>query len=130
MSKENVKKMFAEIEKDSNLQKKYGELMLAHRKETEKVLSDKLVELGRTSGFAYSKDDLMEARAELVDMANSGGELSEKDLTGVAGGGAKKTNAIVKSIYSLGLVCAINSLVALKNCPAEMTTSDPNCKNT
>jgi len=80
MSKEIVKKMFSQIEKDANLQKKYAETMQSHQIEAEKVLAGKLVELGKTSGFDFSKNDLLAARAELIDSINANNELSEKDL--------------------------------------------------
>jgi len=91
MSKDAVKQMFGKIEKDAVLKTKYAELMQAHQKDAEKALSDKLVELGKTSGFAFSKDDLLTARAELIDKSNSNKELSDDDLTNVAGGGAQKS---------------------------------------
>jgi len=112
MSKENVKQMFGKMEKDAELQKKYAALMQAHTAETEKALSDKLVELGKTAGFAFSKDDLMAARAELVDKANSNKELSEGDLASVAGGSSEtKHDAETISVYTFGIGCAITSIV-------------------
>jgi len=35
--------------------------MYAHQIETEKILAEKLVELGKTSGFEFSKDDQITA---------------------------------------------------------------------
>jgi len=97
--------MFAKIGKDAPLKKKYEELMLAQQKETDKALSDKLVEFGKTSGFAFSQDDLLAARAELMDRANSNAELSEEDLANVAGGNKAKSDAILYSILTIGLGC-------------------------
>jgi len=111
MSKDNVKKMFGKIEKDAALQKKYAELMQAHQKETEKALTDKLVELGKTSGFEFSKDDLLAARAELIDKAHSNKELSNEDLAKVAGGRGAKECALDFSFANFGIGCAIASIV-------------------
>jgi predicted ribosomally synthesized peptide with nif11-like leader len=108
MSKDNVKKMFGKMEKDADMQKKYAALMLAHQNETEKLLSDKLVELGKTAGFAFSKDDLLAARAELVDIINSNKELSDKDLSDVAGGKGNRH--------------AMVTILAANNCAASTVT--------
>ncbi len=110
MSKENVKQMFGKMEKDVQLQKKYAEMMQTLQKETEKILADKLVELGQTVGFVFSKDDLIAARAELIDNVNANKELSDKDLEKVAGGGITKAGTVVFSIASVGIGCAMLSI--------------------
>ncbi|HNY13339.1 MAG TPA: Nif11 family protein [Candidatus Wallbacteria bacterium] len=109
MSKDNVKKMFGKMNKEAELQKKYTAIMQEHQKEAEKNLADKLVEFGKTSGFSFSKDDLIAARAELMDKANSNKELSDTDLANVAGGGSQKATAVMVSIFSAGIACAIVS---------------------
>jgi len=116
MSKDNVKKLFGKIEKDAGLQKKYAALVQAHAEENEKKLAEKLVELGKTSGFAFSHDDLTSARAEIMDKINSNKELSDGDLANVAGGGisAAKNASIVGSVFSLGIACAILSMMMSK----------------
>jgi len=127
MSKDNVKKMFGKMEKDAELQKKYAVLMQEHQKDAEKILADKLVELGKTSGFSFSHDDLMAARAEVMDKNNSGKELSDSDLANVAGGGSQKATAVMVSIFSLGIACAVVSYSEEKNhaggCGAKMSTT-------
>jgi len=112
MSRDDVRKMFATIEKDSQMRKKYVEMMQAQQKDAEKALAEKLVEFGKTSGFAFSSDDLLAARAELIDRLNANSELSEKDLTGVAGGISTniKNVAIAFSVCSSGLGCAAMSV--------------------
>jgi len=114
MSKDNVKQMFGKMEKDAEFQKKYTELMQAHLKEAEKALNEKLIELGKTSGFAFSKDDLMAARAELVDKLNSNKELSDGDLANVAGGNADSKKYVgIASLMTLGTACAVLGVVSL-----------------
>jgi len=131
MSKDTVKQMFGKMEKDAELQKKYAALMQANQKEAEKALADKLVELGKTSGFAFSKEELIAARAEFMDEANSNGELSDSDLENVAGGMAVKNDAIKISIFTLGLGCIVTSIdneIKMKDGCAIMTSikQDPN----
>jgi len=132
MSKDNVKQMFGKMEKDAALKGKYADLMKAHQKDAENKMAEKLIEFGKTSGFAFSKDDLLAARAELADKANSNKELSDGDLASVAGGGDMKNMAIVTSIFLFGLGCAIMSASPTvgSTCSDMMTTSSPNCKNT
>jgi len=124
-----VKKMFAKIEEDADFQKKYAVVMKVHINETEKALADKLIELGKISGFEFSKDDLIEARREFFDSSNSSEELSESDLNKVAGGGEMKTQGIVLSIFSAGIICAIISVANAKTvCAASLTTANEECK--
>jgi len=112
MSKDNVKKLFGKMEKDAELLKKYSSLMQEHQKEAEKTLSDKLIEFGKTSGFAFSKDDLLAARAEFIDKINENKELADNDLGNVAGGGSGcvKQHTIVLSILTWGGYCAFVSI--------------------
>jgi len=87
MSREEVKKLFGGIEKDEKLKGNFTELIREHTRETEKMLAEKIAELGRSSGFEFSKDDLFAARAELMDKINANEELNDNDLATVSGGG-------------------------------------------
>ncbi len=125
MSKDSVKQMFGKMEKDAGLKGKYAELMQAHQIETEKALANKLVELGKTSGFAFSKEDLMAARAELIDKANSNKELADGDLANVAGGASRKENGIVVSVMFIWMgACAVASLIEPKENTPIATCAD------
>jgi len=132
MSKDTVKQLFGKMEKDSALKGKYAELMQAHQKDTENKMAEKLIEFGKTSGFAFSKEELLAARAELVDKANSNKELSDGDLSSVAGGGQQKTVGVCTSIFGFGVACLLTSIHFERTgqCGEVLTTSDPNCKNT
>jgi len=112
MSKDNVKKMFGKMQNDTEFQKKYAQLMKAHGEEAEKILAEKIIELGNSSGFNFSKDDLMAARAEFVDKSNQNVELSDNDLADVAGGDTKKFLATIVSISGFGIACAGVSIVS------------------
>jgi predicted ribosomally synthesized peptide with nif11-like leader len=112
MSKDNVKMMFAKMAKDEVFHKRYTDLMQAHQQETEKILADKLIQLGKTAGFEFSNEDLLAARAEVMDMANSNKELSDNDLERVAGGGLQKAAVILASISTIGIACGIVSAIA------------------
>ncbi len=131
MSKDNVKQMFGKMEKDADLKGKYAQLMQAHQKDAEAKMAEKLIEFGKTSGFSFSKDDLLAARAEILDKVNSNKELSDGDLSKVAGGGQQKTQAIVISIVAWGLGCAIMSMIGEGDfkggCASMMTTSEHDC---
>jgi len=133
MSIDDVKQMFGQMEKDAALKNKYAVMIQEHRKDAETRLAEKLIELGKTSGFTFSKDDLFAARSEFTDKVNAGKELSDGDLADVAGGVSRKAAAVCVSIFAVGIGCAVLSAVVHKTepgCAAVMTTSDPNCKNT
>lgn len=116
MSKDNVKKLFEKIQKDKEFQKKYLELMQAHGKDPENVLAERLAEFGKTSGFDFGRNDLTAARAELMDKKNDGNELSDKDLSSVAGGcdcgGSRKDRMFVVSVLTVAVGCGVLSIIA------------------
>jgi len=128
MSKDDVKKMFGGMEKDERLREKYSALMRAHAAETDNALCDRLIELGAASGFAFSKDDLLAARAELIEKYNSNAELSAGDLEKVAGGAMQgKIAGVIISICTFGAGCAIVSVVhhirKVDGCQEALSTS-------
>jgi len=113
MSRENVKNLFRKMENDTELKMKYAEMVMEHSKNAEKALTEKIVILGKTSGFVFTNEDLIAARAELLDVVNSGGELSDDDLAEVAGGDAgKKAGFVGISIVTAGIACAAISIKA------------------
>ncbi len=132
MSKNNVKQMFGKMEKDAELHKKYAVLMQAHQLETEKNLADKLVEFGKTAGFTFSKENLMAARSELADKINENKELSDEDLSNVAGGDiTRKQLGIIVSTAGVGVGCAILSagatLITPKGCEQILSSAGDYC---
>lgn len=95
MSKENVKLMFVSMGKDKKLQKKFEILAKQNQKDSENVMTDKIVEFGKTAGFVFSKEDLLEVRSELMNKSNDYKELSDEELAKVAGGG-EETNVKIE----------------------------------
>jgi len=86
MSKENLIKLFEKIQIDQELKKKYVELMASHFAETEKVMTNKLIELGKTAGLSFSKEDIKNFTDELINKTGSKKEISNGDLDKVSGG--------------------------------------------
>jgi len=116
MSKDSVKQMFGKIEKDAALKSKYSQLMQAHLKDAEKALAGKLIELGKNAGFVFSNEDLLAARADLLDKVNANGELNDSDLSSVAGGNANgKTGFALASVFTLGIGCVAEGMKSLFN---------------
>ena len=72
MSKDNVKHMFAKIDKDESMKKSYEQLMKSCHEEYEKIIAQRLIEFGKTKGFAFSKDDLISAQADLDELGERG----------------------------------------------------------
>jgi predicted ribosomally synthesized peptide with nif11-like leader len=114
MSRENVKKLFEEIEKNPQLKEKYLAAMREYQKESEKVLTGKMIEIGKSSGFSFTDADLHETRAEFLDALNSNNEMNDSDLESVVGGRGdlfdKKTRGVIASLTLFGLGCAIQSI--------------------
>ncbi|MEZ7893053.1 MAG: hypothetical protein QMC67_15040 [Candidatus Wallbacteria bacterium] len=109
MSKETVKKMFAAISKNSEMHQNYMNMVQKLQKENQNLVMENLIKFGSTNGFNFSKDDLTEARQELIDKINSNSELDEKDLSNVSGG-TNKGSFIAASVVSAGIYCAITSI--------------------
>lgn len=86
MSKEIIADMFKKIEKDMELKKKYTEMFLTYYKEMEKVMADKLVEFGKTSGYSFTNEDLKAFTNEFLKKTGLNKELSPEELDKVAGG--------------------------------------------
>jgi len=132
MSKDAVKQMFGKMEKDTALKTKYAQLMQAHQIETEKTLTEKLIEFGKTAGFIFSKENLMAARSELADKINENKELSDEDLSNVAGGDiTRKQLGIIVSTAGVGVGCAILSvgatLITPKGCEQILSSAGDYC---
>lgn len=94
MSKENIKLMFVSMGKDEKLQKKFEKLAKENQKDPENVMAGKIVEFGKAAGFVFSKEELLEARLELVNESNDNKELADDELANVAGGGEEMSAKI------------------------------------
>ncbi len=113
MSKKQVKKFFAKLEQDKELQDKFNTEMSDINQLDEDVLGPKLIDFGKSAGFEFDMDDLRAARQDLVDQFNENGELDDADLKNVAGGtdqSLHKGEAYFLSASTVGLGCAILSL--------------------
>jgi len=112
MSTVNVKKMFAKVETDEKFRRDYIDIIKENESGPEAVTAGKLVELGKGAGFDFSAGDLFAARAELADTLNANAELSEKDLSGVAGGRGRQEHSAkegLMTVFTLMIGCIITS---------------------
>lgn len=94
MSKENIIKMFEELDNNKELKKKYAEMLLSHCIEIEKVLKNKLIEFGRITGFSFTNEELKLFTNELLNKKTLNKELSSTDLCNVTGGLSSSAAAI------------------------------------
>lgn len=142
MNKDTVKKLFAKLEKDAELQKRFTAIMQAHHSGPESALAARLVEFGGAEGFSFTGDDLLAARRELADKMNSNAELSDTELGAVAGGekvgaGGKpadpKFAAIAVSVSTVGVMCVVSSIVVevqvSGSCLNGLTIKGSHCPN-
>jgi len=79
MSTENVKKFFDELEKNSELGKKFEQEMGKCAEQTEKMYLDKIIEFAKKAGFDCSAESVRKLMKE-------SGEVSDDDMMKVAGG--------------------------------------------
>ena len=118
MSKETVKKFFEEIEKNPALKEKF----LAGMKKSGSAKG--IIAFGESHGFKFTETDLNDLSDELLE--NS--ELQDEELA-KASGGLCRLNGIMSSIATLGIGCAVISIVAqvLKSsCSTSLSTTGGN----
>ncbi len=112
MSKETVKKFFVKVEQDETLRNSFLAAIKSIKPENQNEVAEKIIQTAKTAGFDFSAEELFEARAELVDAANSNPELSDKDLSAVSGGITEsKAKAVGVSIGTVGIGCAVISIM-------------------
>lgn len=86
MSRENIVKMFKNLENNEELKKQYAKMLLSHYIEIEKLLTAKLIEFGRIAGFSFTDEEIKLYTHELLNKNALNKELSSEDLRKVAGG--------------------------------------------
>lgn len=112
MSKETVKNFFVKVEQDETLRNSFLAAIKSIKPENQNEVAEKIIQTAKTAGFDFSAEELFEARAELVDAANSNPELSDKDLGAVSGGITDaKFKAVTISVTTAGIACAVVSIV-------------------
>lgn len=145
MSKERVQEFFAAVEKDENLKDQFSAVIqeiqaelvkFESQDERDRIFGEKLIELGKKSGFEFNLHDLKEARQELLDQTSENGELAEEDLRAVAGGLRPITRKDMGLVYSiatpLGIGCIIASIGApmldkRETCGGYLSTEGDKC---
>lgn len=111
MSKENVKNFFEELEKNAGLKMKFIDLMKKHHEELSSDMENELLKIAADSGFPFTSLELHDIRSGIIEEVNGNIALSDEELSVAAGGGPPKWAIIVMSIGSLGLGCAIESIL-------------------
>ncbi len=86
MSKKTITEMFETIEKNMELKKNYQEMLRSYYVEIEKIMADKLVEFGKSTGYSFTNEDLKSYMNEFLNKIASNKELSAEDLCKVSGG--------------------------------------------
>lgn len=110
MSKESVKNFFIKVEHDETLKKNFLASIEGIKPENQNEAAEKIIQTAKAAGFDFNAKDLFEARAELIDTANSNRELSNEDLNSVSGGDST-TKGLAIAISAVGIGgCAIISV--------------------
>ncbi len=125
MSRENVKHFFIKAERDEAIKKNLLEALKGIKPEMQDEASQKIVQIARAAGFDFNIEELLEARAELIDTANANPELSDRDLGVVSGGinPSYKAMVVSVSVATVGAGCAVMSVIG------EVSTNSSGCSS-
>ena len=133
MSKEKIKLFFKELENNPELQAKFFEKMKDEKTESAAAAATKTIAFGKTAGFDFTEDDLKEYSAELMDAMHENNELPDEEMKDAAGGFSKQV-AILSSISTFGLGCALISIISATKhgkgaCAQQMSIGTDNCRD-
>lgn len=131
MSKEKIKLFFKELEKNPELQAKFLEKMKDEKTESAADVTTKAIAFGKTAGFDFTEDELKEYSAELMDAMHENNELPDEEIKDAAGGFSKQA-AILSSICTLGVGCALISIISATRhgksaCAQQMSIGTDGC---
>ena len=104
MSKDNVKRFFEELDKNSALNEKFISSM------GDKMSQAAIISFAASNGFSFSDDELKDYCTELSDNMNSNHALDDESLAQAAGG-ISKLSTVGISLLSLGTGCALVSIL-------------------
>lgn len=106
-----MQELYEKVGKDSGLQAQFSQIMADAEQAGKTATEEKLLAFAREAGFEVI---IQEMQAFFQGMAaQAEGELFDAELDQVAGG--KSSNgalAIVESVISFGIACALNSISA------------------
>ena len=83
MSKESARAFMQKLDDDPTLREELSSIGARHAGQID-ISANQVAEVGARHGFTFSADEIVEAKAECGGQAK--GELSEHELTAVAGG--------------------------------------------
>ena len=132
MSKEQVTAFFQKLQADEALKKQFAAVQADLQQQMLNQLAEKIVALGSKSGFHFTTNELHEMHRLLTDRDNENRELSDAELSLVAGGGKAAGAAAgmwIASILSVGLACGVAALMSPNaNSVNAMFSTDGHCQ--
>ena len=115
-----MKELYNKVSKDAALQEKYTAIIKDAEKAGGEATRENLIVFAKEAGYDVTIEEAQEFFKGLVEEQK--GELSDAELDMVAGG--KVESAIVFSIFTLGIACAVVSLETVmvrENCGEELS---------
>ena len=103
-----MKELYEKVAADSTLQAKFSEIMKDAEVDGEAETKEKLVAFAKENGYDVTLDEMQDFFKGLAESKE--GELSDAELDLVAGG--KTQGEIIVSTLSLGIGCAVASIIA------------------
>lgn len=110
-----MKELYEKVSNDIDLQKKFGEILADGEKAGLEATEEKLIAFAQEVGFSVNLDEMRQFFKELESKNN--GELSDMELDQVAGGKSTMgTVGVALTVISLGVLCALESVLRRANC--------------
>jgi len=107
---EKMKELYEKVANDKELQAKFFEIMKDAEKAGESVTSEKLISFAKDVGYDITPDEMKDFFSKLAESKE--GQLTDAELDIVAGGKSDQgIMAIVASVFTLGIGCALGSIV-------------------
>lgn len=104
-----MKELYEKVAADSVLQDKFKEIMASSEQAGAEQTMEKLVAFAKEAGFEVSPEEIKSFFAEMSEKSQK--ELADSELDAVAGGKKGFTVGALFSTISLGILCAVMSIV-------------------
>lgn len=112
MSTANVTAFFQKMQTDDDLKKQFTVAQSELQQQMMNQLVDKIVDLGSAHSYDFDATDLRVMYNAMTDQMSENRELSDDEVNAIAGGKtAAQHGAALKSAITLGIYCAIASIV-------------------
>ena len=104
----NMKELYDKVAQDSALQQKFNTILKDAERAGQTATEEKLLAFAKEVGYLVSLEEMKVFFEGMSTQAST--ELSDAELDQVAGGKVQQ-GTVIASVFTLGLVCAIGSII-------------------